>query len=143
MKDKYYNLPLNLADIIEKKEHPKCTLYESVAMMIHLMTTSNFGEYKHDDSFGCEIWEHDFENIINTQLYKDQLRKSIQQTVETHEPRLTDIKVDIQIEQIESRVGNRRSKSRIRLNVNGRLSKTNEPFKYTEQFFVGPLSYAL
>ena len=139
----YYNLPLQLVDLIEKKEHPRCTLNESVAMMIHLITTSHFGEYKHDDSFGCEIWEHDFENIGNTQLYKDQLRRSIKQTVETHEPRLSEVWVDIQIEQIESRVGNRRIKSRIRLHIKGSLSMTNEPFVFTEQFFIGPLSYVL
>ncbi len=139
----YYSLPLNLAEIIEKKEHPRCTLNESVAAMIHLITTSQFGESKHDNSFGCEIWEHDFENIVNTQLYKDQLMKSIKLTIETHEPRLSDVRIDIQIEQIESRVGNRRIKSRISLRIKGSLTMTNEPFAYSEQFFVGPLSYAI
>ena len=139
----YYNLPLNLADIVEKKEHQKCSLNESVASMIHLIITSHFGEFNHDSSFGCEIWEHDFENIINTQLYKDQLKKSIQQTVEKHEPRLSNIRVDIQIEQIESLVGNRRAKSRIKLHIRGSLIKTNETFVFTEQFFIGPLSYTL
>lgn len=139
----YYNLPLKLADLTEKKEHPRCTLIESVTLMIHLITTSQFGEFKHDNSFGCEIWEHDFENIVNTQLYKDQLKKSIQQTIEKHEPRLSNVRTDIQIEQIESRVGNKRIKSRISLHIKGTLTMTNEPFAYSEQFFIGPLSYVL
>jgi phage baseplate assembly protein W len=141
--DNYYTIPLKPDEIIQKAEHPKCSIGDSVALMIQLITTSHFGEFKHDNSFGCEIWEHDFENIVNTQLYKDQLKKSIQQTIQKHEPRLSDVRVDIQIEQIESRIGNRRTKSRIRLQVNGSIRKTNEPFKFTEQFFIGPLSYAL
>jgi hypothetical protein len=139
----YYSLPLKPADLIEKKEHPRCTLHESVAAMVHLINTSQFGEFKYDNSFGCEIWEHDFENIVNAQLYKDQLLKSIQQTIGMHEPRLSNVRIGIQIEQIESRVGNRRIKSRISLRVKGSLTVTNEPFVYSEQFFVGPLSYAL
>ena len=97
----FYTIPLKLGDIIEKNEHTRCSLGESVAMMCQLISTSQFGEFKHDDSFGCEIWEHDFENIVNTQLYKDQLKKSIRETIEIHEPRLSDVMVDIQIEQIE------------------------------------------
>ncbi|MCK4746834.1 MAG: GPW/gp25 family protein [Bacteroidales bacterium] len=139
----YYSLPLNLSDLIGKKESRRCSLSESVSYMCQLITTSRFGEFKHDNSFGCEIWEHDFENIFNTQLYKDQLKKSIQQTIEKHEPRLSDVRADIQIEQIESRVGNRRTKSRIRLQINGSLTRTNEPFTFNEQFFIGPLSYEL
>ena len=139
----YYNLPLRPLDLIEKKEHPKCTLKESVEHMIKLIITSQFGECKHDNSVGCEIWEHDFENIVNTQLYKDQLKKSIQQTLKKHEPRLSDVRIDIQFEQIESVAGNRRIKSRFSLNIRGSLTMTNETFTFTEQFFVGPLSYAL
>ena len=139
----FYTIPLKLGDLVEKNEHPRCTLGESVAMMCQLITTSQFGEFKHDDSFGCEIWEHDFENIVNTQLYKDQLKKSIRETIEIHEPRLSDVMVDIQIEQIESKVASRRIKSRIRLHVEGTLTMTNESFSFNEQFFVGPLSYVL
>ena len=139
----YYYLPLRPGDLIEKKEHPRCTLNESVALMIRLIITSEFGEFKHDNSFGCEIWEHDFENIVNTQLYKDQLKKSIQQTIEKHEPRLSDVRIEIQFEQIESLKGNRRIKSRIRLLIKGSLTMTNESFAYNEQFFIGPLSFAL
>ena len=139
----YFTIPLKLEELIEKNEHPRCTLGESVAMMCQLITTSQFGEYKHDNSFGCEIWEHDFENIVNTQLYKDQLKKSIKETIKKHEPRLTDVTVDIQMEQIESRVGGKRIKSRISLHVEGILALTNESFSFNEQFFVGPLSYAI
>jgi hypothetical protein len=141
MNNAYYNLPLQLARISQKKEHPKCTLHESVAAMVHLISVTYFGECKHDDTFGCEIWEHDFENIVNSQIYRERLMNSIQQTITKQEQRLTNISIDVQIEQIDYRLFQRRIKSRIILKVFGTLVITNESFSHTDQFFIGPLSY--
>jgi phage baseplate assembly protein W len=137
----YYKLPLQLNRISRKEEHPKCNLADSVAAMVHLISVTYFGECKHDESFGCEIWEHDFENIVNTQTYRDQLKDSIKQTIQEQEPRLSNIWVDVQIEQIENKLFQRRIKSRIQLKVEGTLTLTNEPFLHIDQFFIGPLSY--
>jgi len=139
----YYQLPLKLGEVIRQEEHPKCVLSDSVAALLHLISITHFGECKYDESFGCEIWEHDFENISNTQLYKEQLRKLIQETLERYEPRLAVIRVDIQIDQVDYNAGRRRTKSRISLDVKGTLTKTNETFAFAEQFFIGPLSYTL
>ncbi len=141
MNKSYYNLPLQLTQISQKKESSKCSLSESVAAMIHLISVTYFGECKHDKTFGCEIWEHDFENIVNSQVYRDRLMNSIQQTIEKQEPRLTNIRVDVHIEQIDYKLFQRRIKSRITLKVTGTLVLTNEDFLHTDQFFIGPLSY--
>ena len=137
----YYKFPLQPERLMNKKEHPKCSLPDSVAGLIHLIAVTNFGEYKHDNTFGCEVWEHDFENISNSQIYREKLRSSIQETIEKHEPRLTNVKVGILIDQIDYRMVQRRIKSRIRLKVDASLTLTNESFTYTDQFFIGPLSY--
>ena len=137
----YYSLPLQLNLISQKKEHPKCSLAESVAEMLRLISITYFGECKHDESFGCEIWEHDFENIANTQIYREQLVHSIKHTIEKQEPRITNVRVDVQIEQIDYKLFQRRIKSRITLKVLGTLVLTNESFTYKDQFFIGPLSY--
>ena len=109
--------------------------------MIHLISITHFGECKHDETFGCEIWENDFEIITNSQLFKDQLKTSILKTIKNHEPRLSLVSVNIQMEQVEYRMNNRRTKTRIELKVNGTLTKTNELFSHLEHFFIGPLSY--
>jgi len=141
MNNTYYNLPLQFERISRKKEHPKCTLHESVAAMVHLISVTYFGECKHDVAFGCEIWEHDFENIVNSQVYRERLINSIQKTIAKQEKRLTNIRVDVQLEQIDYRLFQRRIKSRIILKVLGTLVITNESFSHTDQFFIGPLSY--
>ena len=137
----YYSLPLQLNLISQKKEHPKCSLAESVAEMLHLISITYFGECKYDESFGCEIWEHDFENIANTQTYREQLIHSMKHTIKKQEPRITNVRVDVQIEQIDYKLFQRRIKSRITLKVLGTLVLTNESFTYNDQFFIGPLSY--
>ncbi|MCX6252201.1 MAG: GPW/gp25 family protein [Bacteroidetes bacterium] len=141
MTSEFYHIPLHLGEIPFKKESPRCTLKESVARMIHLIAITNYGEYKPDETFGCEIWEFDFENISNSQLFKEQLMKSLKGNIEKHETRLSNVRVNIQLEQVEVMVTNRRTKSRITLSVEGILSRTNEPFYHTERFFLGPLSY--
>jgi phage baseplate assembly protein W len=139
--NEYYKIPLHLGKITQKKEIPKCSLPDSVAQMIHLIVTTGYGECKPNPTFGSEIWEKDFENIANSQAYRENLRKSIQSTLEKQEPRLTGIRVDIQMEQVDYMLFTRRAKSRIKIKVTGLLTKTNEPFSYSDQFFIGPLSY--
>lgn len=141
MIQEYYRLPLQPGKICLKKEHPKCSPADSVAQMIHLIATTSFGECKHEPTFGCEIWEEDFENIANSQFYRDKLRCSIEAAIEKHEPRLGNVRAEIHLEQIDYMMLSKRVKSRIRLKLTGTLAKTNEPFTYSDQFFIGPLSY--
>ena len=141
MINNYYKLPLQFGDVSQKKEHRKCSLAESVAEMVHLIAITNVGECKHDESFGCEIWEHDFENISNSQEYREKLIKSVQATIQKQEKRLCNITVDIQIEQVDYSAFQRRIKSRIKLKVQGQLTSTNEQFIHNDEFFIGPLSY--
>jgi predicted component of type VI protein secretion system len=142
MNDAYYSLPINLGDIINKKEQPRLSLKESISAWIHLLLVTRFGEFKDDQSFGCQIWEHDFENITNSQKFKEELQKSIQQSLIRHEPRLTDIKLEVQIEQTEIVEQNRRIKIKIGIKVRATLKKTNEAFIHLESFYIGPLSYS-
>jgi phage baseplate assembly protein W len=141
MLHEYYKIPLKLGNVCRKMENPKCSLSDSVVQMIHLIVTTTFGECRHNPAFGCEIWERDFENMINTQLYRDTLRRSIQSTIEKNESRISDPRVDVQVEQVDYVMFNRRARSRIRIKVNGTLTKTNEPISFSDQFFIGPLSY--
>lgn len=141
MGEVYYALPLNLGGIISKKEQPHISLRESIAEWIHLLVVTHYGECKHDETFGCEIWEHDFENISNSQKFKDEVQRAILKTLTLHEPRLSDVRLDLQIEQTEVLVHNRRIKIRIGIRVRGIIRKTNEQFLHQESFFIGPLSY--
>jgi phage baseplate assembly protein W len=141
MTESYFILPLNPGEIIRKKELPRISLKDSVSAWLHLLLVTHFGECKHDDTFGCEIWEHDFENIDHSQKFKEKIQKAVLSSIIRHEPRLSDIRLEIIIEQVEIVLQNKRVKIRISVNIKGLIKKTNEQFVHSEGFFIGPLSY--
>jgi phage baseplate assembly protein W len=139
----FLNIPVNVKDIILKAEAKRISAKNSIHNMIHMIVTTAYGEMRQNPSFGCDIWRFDFENIYNLNAFKEDMRKSLQNTIKTNEKRLMNVNIDLQIEQIDimSKVKNKRIKTRISLVVNGVIEKTNESFTHQEVFFVGPLSY--
>lgn len=141
MANEYLKLPLRADLITGQKQLSRCTLYESVAGMVQLITLSHFDENKEDCSFGNELWEYDFETIDNIQAFKDKLTESIRESVSKHEKRLTAVRVTVGFEQVLTTGYNRRIRQKIHVSIEGTLRKTNEPFAHQEVFFMGPLSY--
>ncbi len=140
----FLNNPVRFGAIMRKAETRRVDLKQSIHIMIHLILTTSFGEVKHDPFFGCEIWQFDFENIYNPHSFKEDLKRSLQNSIRKNEKRLTRVNVDLQIEQLEitTRIKNKRIKTRILLGVSGLIEKTNEEFVHQEVFFIGPLSYS-
>ena len=139
----YLNIPLPLKEIINQKDLPRVDLKRSIHNIIHLITMTSYNEVKHDPSFGTDISNYDFENIYNPYYLKNELEKSILNSVRNNEKRLINVNINLQIDQMEftSKIRNRRIKTQIKLVIEGVIDKTNEPFRHTEAFFIGPLSY--
>ncbi len=140
----YLNIPVNFMDIKRKGEIPRISVNNSIHNMIHLIVTTEYGEMRHDPSFGCDIWRFDFENIYNLPSFKEELKKSLQNSVVNNEKRLKNVNIDLQIEQVEipTKVSNKRIKIRVIFAVKGVIEKTNEAFMHQDKFFIGPLSYS-
>ena len=141
MANDFLQIPLQLDLITRKKQLKRCSLYDSVAGMMRLITTTHFGENNQDESFGNALWDCDFETIENIQAFKERLADSLKDTITVHEKRLTAIKVGIAFDQVMTTVYNRRVRQRIQIIIEGTLRKTNEPFTHQEVFYMGPLSY--
>lgn len=138
----YYTLPLSFDKLMERQEHTRCELKESIAQYIHLVATTYMGECRFDTSFGCSIWEYDFVNAMTDVKLRDALKKSLHEAISKNEKRLHKLEVSVMISQVELSVQNsKRLKKRIDVRLQASLVKTNEPFQYYEYFFLGPLSY--
>lgn len=139
----YYNIPVNFKDIRLKGEVPRISVNNSIHNLIHLIVTTDFGEVRHNPSFGCEIWRFDFENIYNLPSFKEELKRSLYNSILKNEKRLVNVNIGLQIEQVEvpTKVSNKRIKIRILFIVNGVIEKTNEIFNHIDKFYIGPLSY--
>ncbi len=139
MNNKFYTLPLKAINFITTSEHEKCSINESIAHHIHLVTTSYFGECSFDDTFGCSIWNIDFDNLKSITNLKETIIESLYNSLKKHEKRLINFDVNVKVKQKE--INGNRMKKKVDILVKGKVKKTNEEFSYIEYFFIAPLSY--
>lgn len=139
----YFSLPLQLDAVMQKREHPRCSLPQSVEQNLHLILVTAFGEMAADEAFGCAIWEHDFDNITSSHKLKEIIRQSLVQAVTGHEGRLGNVRVELLLRQEELPLmsGSHQIKKHIDVTITGTLLLTAERFRYNDAFFISPLSY--
>ena len=144
MEGGYYTLPLKLEEVIQKKDLPKCSLMQSVAQNIHLILTTRFGENRIDRTYGCSIWEEEFDVLQNLNSWKERLAASIKNSLLNHETRITGFKVSVAITQEEmgdTVISAFRVKRKVEINIQGNLAKTNESCSFYDSFYIGPISF--
>jgi predicted component of type VI protein secretion system len=144
MRLKYYTLPLDPDLLMQKKEHPGCSLKQSVGHHLHLIITTAFGEMQSDVDFGNSIWDHDFDNLTARTRQQEWMKESLLQAIRKHEKRLDAIKVDVLVkqEEVNAHTTERRVKKRLDINISARLTATSEDITFRDSFFVSPLSYS-
>ncbi len=143
MNNGYFNYPLDVDNIIKGNTLQRISLRESIAQHLHLIITSYLGENLFEPSFGCSVWEYDFDNTVTDVRLRDLIKESLVQAIAVQETRIKglDIKVVISQAEINSIKVFKRIKKRVDIEINSRLVSTSEEFKYFEYFFLGPLSY--
>lgn len=139
----YYKLPLQLSHLIEGKDIATCDLGTSISKNIELIIMTRLGEHRSDPTFGCEIWDFDFELIISQGFWEKKICNSIHQSIAKHEVRLSDLDVSVLLSDIERfnaiyKYPEIRKKVEIRLK--GIVKKTGEGFNFTSRLFLSPLS---
>ncbi|WP_109852707.1 GPW/gp25 family protein [Aquimarina sp. AU58] len=143
MMKSYYSLPIQTKKIVSNKEAKQCNITQSIVNFIHLITTTHFGECVFDESFGCSIWNVDFDNLTTTNKLRDIITESLSESITSKEKRLKNVSLKVTIQQDEFRnISNlNRVKKRVDIKVNGTICLTNEPFSCLEKFYIAPLSY--
>ncbi|MFD2934208.1 GPW/gp25 family protein [Spirosoma flavum] len=141
MPQPYYALPLRLDEVLQHKSHPTCSLPQSIAQNLYLMLTTHLAESQFDETFGCSLWNEDFDNQVNSR-WKEDIRLSIETSVFAHEKRLTQVRVRVDLTDQEMQLSrtNRRVKRRLTIWIDGLLTRTNEPFSFQRSLFLAPLS---
>ena len=128
-----------------KRNHelPSCNPGTSIAQNIFLIISSKFNEHRYDADYGCEIWDKDFELITNALVWQEQINRSIHNSLTHYEPRLENIEADTTIveEPYQHPVTRVRSiKKKIIVRVKGTIKATGEPFTYSPQMYISPIS---
>lgn len=138
-----YKTPLQFSKLLEGNELPTCSLFDSVTKNLELIITTRFGEHRCDPTFGCEIWDLDFELIVSENLWEEKLRQSLLRSVNCHEKRLGAVQLTVEITEIEKFHLFKKFteiKKRVEIKLTGTLYKTGEPFSFKTNLFLSPLS---
>jgi len=137
-------MPVRFHHFWDKKPLARCTLEESIQQNVLLILLTHFEEYRYDHSFGCSLWDQDFELLPSANIWKEHLQRSIQESLANHEPRLQNIKIRVALEEVpfthpeDKKV--RRIKKRIGVEILASIGLTGEPFSHAETLFFSPIS---
>ena len=104
--------------------------------------TTVFGECKFDETYGCELWDTDFDLLKSDDELKVFVAKSLKNSIIQHEKRifLQDIEIKIS-EQNLGEINKKRIKKKVLVSERAIVLETNRPFVYDFSYFVSPLSY--
>jgi phage baseplate assembly protein W len=140
-----YELPIRFNALMQaNKDLPTCDLKKSIAQNINLIITSKYNEHRFDQSYGCEIWDMDFELILNENAWRDKISKSVIQSLKKHERRLDNIDANVEIKEeefINKTNGNKGIRKKISVYANGTIRETGDPFNFSTYLYLGPISF--
>jgi phage baseplate assembly protein W len=88
----YLKLPLRR----ERLRFETVEIEESIREFIGLIMTTRPGNFSFNSDFGCRIWEKEFQYIKGGR-FKEEIHKAVHEAVETFEPRLKSVGVDVTI----------------------------------------------
>ena len=140
----YYQAPFDFKRFFEKKELKKLSVRDSISQFISIIITTYFEEYTYDEEFGSEIWETDFDLLVNANVLKEQIKYSLTDQIERYEKRLNNIDLNVELMERLSNKSNRvRLKKYLLITITGTIIKTDEPFRFTGDYYLAPLSYKM
>jgi phage baseplate assembly protein W len=121
----------------------ECDLDKSIKKNIVLIITSKFNEHRYDPKYGCEVWDSDFELISDSTSWKEQIRKSVTESLLKFEKRLTEVDVSTELNEEELKIWRKNIvtvKKKLEIRINYRIKKTGEYAKFKMNLYIGPLS---
>lgn len=144
MAEQYYELPIRFKSLMKRNAAVStCDLKKSIAQNIFLIITSKYKEHRYNESYGCALWDMDFELISNENRWLETVRKSIYNSVVKHERRLYDISVDVDItldDTIATFSLAKSIKKRLSISIKGMVAETGEEFSFDTNIYLSPLS---
>jgi phage baseplate assembly protein W len=93
MMENYLSIPLKLSFNSNGEALERLTVEESVRQFIDLLINTHQGECGFNPDFGYEIWNSEFEPILNIPQWQPRFMEQIKILLEKYEKRITSIQV--------------------------------------------------
>lgn len=139
----YYKRPLDVRRLFDRQPLENCTLGLSISQHLELIIFTRFGEHRYDPTFGCAIWDLDFELIASRVMWEDKMQHSLTKALAEREPRIYEAAVSIDVTDIEKVYPFRmitEIKKRVAIGVSARVTATGERYSFTTALYLSPLS---
>ncbi|ACU62304.1 GPW/gp25 family protein [Chitinophaga pinensis] len=142
MSDLLYQKPFRLRNIFAGKELDITDTGRSISQHIELIIFTRYGEHRHNEDYGCEIWDLDFELVVSERIWEEKFRQSLQRSIMRDEPRLDRIEVEVKMSEVEKLFFGRNIseiKKKVALTVTGIVQSTGEHYSFNTALFLSPL----
>jgi phage baseplate assembly protein W len=142
----HYKLPLDISRFFSDTGEgmlEQCNELESIDHYLGAVLATHPGEHSFSREFGTKLWEMDFENVASKSVWERMFLEHILAAVRTHEKRIKDVEIKIDIKDVVREDTVARSmnvRKRIDIFILGTLVSTNKPCGFKHTLFVGPLS---
>jgi phage baseplate assembly protein W len=138
----FYRLPIRFGPLMAGREMPTCSVGVSIAQGLHLLLHTRYGELRSDRSFGCRIWDLEFDRTISNTGWMEELCDSLEAAIRQHEPRLKAPRVTANLQKIDHQQEPLSEDFRrlATVTVQAILIETEEPFRFSTQLHLGQLS---
>ncbi len=142
MNQVFYRLPIRFGPLMAGKEMPTCGVGVSIAQVLYLLLHTHYGELRSDRSFGCKIWDIEFDHTISRSRWINYLCDSLEVAIRQHERRLRNPRVTVTFQSVDHRSSSLPEEYQrlATVTVNAILSETEEPFRFSTQLHLGQLS---
>jgi hypothetical protein len=145
MHGEYYKYPLDFKRVFSNRELLKCDLGEAISQNLQLIIVSHNGEHRYNKSFGCEIWEMDFDLIMSLRIWEEKLRKSLLTSISDNEKKIENVEVDVKVSEVEKKyISDKYAsiKRQVDIFVKARIRETGEHYSFHTQLYLSPISYS-
>ncbi len=139
----YLKLPLDFSNFIKGTKVQRCSKEESIAQNIMMIITSRYGEVVGRDDFGSDIWELEFSQLVKINEWEEQVRISLEASINKYEERLKDVNIDVVLSEVDDDFSNKKNvhiRRKAQITVKGIMKDNNIPFNFATILYISPLS---
>ncbi|MEM6628747.1 MAG: GPW/gp25 family protein [Bacteroidota bacterium] len=137
----FYSIPLSFISLFEESDQNlQVSTENSLRQHISLIITTRLGDFRFDPSYGCKIWEVDFVVPSNLNTWKDEIKKSLEEAILTHEKRIEQIERFIVRVERGDPEGAKRINQQLEIELTVHVKGVKEPIDYYETLYFNPVS---
>ena len=140
----FYQYPIHFSKILQNKDLPLCGLGESISQNLQLIIISHHGEHRYNPTFGCEIWDMDFDLIMSLKVWEEKLRKSLEHSILENEKRIEKTDIEVRISEVEKIFGSAKFasvKRKVDIHIKANIVETGESYRFHTDLYLSPVSY--